>query len=185
VGGSLVALSFHCFLKPVSAVYPDGGGFFRLRRHQASRGSATAGFDSRSYSHGNVIIPSSGFFRSFAAVLDLTQIDPCAFAKRRVPSITIPRHVQILCSECFLKCKSLSSISFETQSELTRIESKAFACSSLESITIPRHVQILCSEFFSNCKFLSSISFEIDSELIYRMSHSGLASEDLCGRALE
>jgi hypothetical protein len=90
-------------------------GFAGIRL-RVSRGSATAEFDSRLYSHGNVIIPSSGFFRSFAAVLDVAQIDPCAFAKKRIPSMTIPRHIQILCSECFSNCTSLSSISFETDS---------------------------------------------------------------------
>jgi hypothetical protein len=84
-----------------------------------------------------------------------------------IVSVTIPRHVQILCSECFSYCESLSSISFETDPELTHIESNAFYdCSSLESITIPRHVQILCSEYFSYCESLSSISFETDSEMM-------------------
>jgi hypothetical protein len=98
----------------------------------------------------------------------LTRIESCAFSLcSSLKSITIPRHVQILCSYCFWHCNSLSSISFETESELTRIESYAFySCSSLKSITIPRHVQILCSEWFSSCNSLSSISFEAESKLL-------------------
>jgi hypothetical protein len=41
-------------------------------------------------------------------------------------SITIPRHVQILCSGCFSYCEPLSSISFGRDSELKRIESITF-----------------------------------------------------------
>jgi hypothetical protein len=117
-------------------------------------------------SGGDTIVPSSAFFPSLTATLDVIQIGPGAFAHVRITSITIPRHVQILCSQCFSNCRSFSSISFETDSELTRIESQAFwNCCSLKSITIPRHVQILCSQCFSNCRSLSSVSFERKSEL--------------------
>jgi hypothetical protein len=71
---------------------------------------------------GGIIIPSSVFFPSPAAALSITQIDPRAFQRTRITSMLIPRHVQILCSECFSDCESLSSISFEIHSELTRIE---------------------------------------------------------------
>jgi hypothetical protein len=115
---------------------------------------------------GNITVPSSVFFPRLSATLRLTRIGGHAFKRALIISITIPRHVQIVCSFCFSSCNSLSSISFETDSELTRIQSSAFfSCYSLESITIPRHVQILCSSCFSSCNSLSSISFEIDSEL--------------------
>jgi hypothetical protein len=131
-----------------------------------SRGSATAAIsDLKLGSGGAIIVPSSVFLPSPAATLGVARIGPDSFHSKRITSILIPRHVQILCSSCFLFCKSLSSISFETDSELTRIESNAFADSSIQSITIPRHVQILCSSCFSACKSLSSISFETDSEL--------------------
>jgi hypothetical protein len=115
----------------------------------------------------HIIVPSSVFFRSLAATLDVTCLGLHAFQRMWITSVIIPRHVQILCSYCFSDCSSLSSISFESDSELTRIESNAFySCSSLKSITIPRHVQILCSSCFSDCKSPSSISFETDSELV-------------------
>jgi hypothetical protein len=46
-------------------------------RLRVSRGSATADeFYAHSSSHGNIIIPSSGFFPSLVAMLHVTQIDP-------------------------------------------------------------------------------------------------------------
>jgi hypothetical protein len=128
--------------------------------HSATAAGSDSGVDF------NIIVPSSVFFPWLARTLAVTRIGRCAFEKTPIISITIPRHVQILCSSCFSDCKSLSSISFETDCELTRIESNAFSsCSSLKSITIPRHVQILCSLCFSHCDSLSSISFETSSEL--------------------
>jgi hypothetical protein len=52
--------------------------------------------------------------------------------------IEIPRTIEILGSSCFSSCKSLLSISFESNSGLKRIESSAFSSSSLQSIEIPR-----------------------------------------------
>jgi hypothetical protein len=45
----------------------------------------------------------------------------------------IPMNVEILGSKCFSSCKSLSSITFESNSHLTRIESEAFYGSLLFS----------------------------------------------------
>jgi hypothetical protein len=90
----------------------------------------------------------------------------------------IPSTVQILGSYCFLFCKSLSSISFESNSQLTRIESNAFSSSSLQSIVIPSTVQILGSYCFSFCKSFSSISFESNSQLA-RIELSGFSSPSL------
>jgi hypothetical protein len=80
-----------------------------------------------------IIIPSSVFFPSPAAALSVTQIDLRAFQHTWITSMFIPRHVQILCSECSSDCKSLSLISFETDSELTGIESCAFSCRFLSN----------------------------------------------------
>jgi hypothetical protein len=132
----------------------------------ASGGSEIdTGLDSGS--GGDIAVSSSVFVSSLVATLDVIRIGPPAFASIPITSVTMPRHVQILCLECFSCRRSLSSISFETESELTRIESGAFSyCSSLKSITIPRHVQILCSYCFSSCTSLSSISFEAESGLV-------------------
>jgi predicted metal-binding protein len=80
-------------------------------------------------------------------------------------NIEIRRHIEILGSNCFAYCESLSSITFESNSDLTRIESRAFYDSSLSSIVIPGNVEILGSECFSSCKSLLSIIFESNSRL--------------------
>jgi hypothetical protein len=54
----------------------------------------------------------------------------------------IPRNVEILESKCFSNCRSLSSITFESNSRLTRIESEVFCDSSLQSILIPSNRRI-------------------------------------------
>jgi hypothetical protein len=82
-----------------------------------------------------------------------------------IRSVTIPRTVQILRTNCFSRCWSLENISFETNSQLRCIESRAFYNSFLKSITIPHHVEVLGSECFSECRFLRSISFEPNSRL--------------------
>jgi hypothetical protein len=82
----------------------------------------------------------------------------------RSSNVEIPSNIEILGSSCFSCCKSLSSISFESNSQLTQIESNAFSFSSLQSIMIPSTVQILGSGCFSECKSLSSISFNHPSQ---------------------
>jgi hypothetical protein len=85
---------------------------------------------------------------SFELGSRLMGLESTAFFGSLLQSIIIPRTVEILCSQCFSCCLSLSSISFESESRLTRIESSAFSESSLQSIIIPRNVEILCSECF-------------------------------------
>jgi hypothetical protein len=58
-------------------------------------------------------------------------------------SIEIGMNVEILGSHCFSYCKSLSSITFESNSHLTRIESFVFSWSSPQSIVIPRNIQFI------------------------------------------
>jgi hypothetical protein len=52
-------------------------------------------------SGGHIIVPSSIFFPSLAATLTVTQLGGCAIEKTQRTSVTIPRHVRIVCSECF------------------------------------------------------------------------------------
>jgi hypothetical protein len=82
-----------------------------------------------------------------------------------LPSVIIPRDIEILGSKCFCSCRSLESVSFEVESRLTRIESQAFSDSSLRSILIPSTVEIFCSHCFASSKILQSVSFESNSRL--------------------
>jgi hypothetical protein len=92
----------------------------------------------------------------------------------------IPSSVAVLGSSCFSECKSLSSISFESNSRLMRIEWDAFSCSSLQSIVIPSSVEIIGSSCFARCTPLSSILFESNSRLLRiesdALSYSSLQS---------
>jgi hypothetical protein len=97
---------------------------------------------------GNIIAPSSVFFPCLAEKLAVTQIGDRAFDKASIISITIPRHVQILCSLCFSHCESLSSISFETDSELTRIEAGAFAGTNFDCVIVPRSTSFIAGNAF-------------------------------------
>jgi hypothetical protein len=74
----------------------------------------------------DIIVPSSVFFPSSAAALQVTQFNRFTVMGRGITPITIPRHVQILCTSYLSHCESLSSVSFETESALIRIKSNAF-----------------------------------------------------------
>jgi hypothetical protein len=82
-------------------------------------------------------------------------------------------NIEILGSKCFLSRKSLSSMTFESNSRLTRIESGAFAYSSLESILLP-----------STILFMASDVLNIDSPLVFGTSIDGNSCPQLidgCG----
>jgi hypothetical protein len=102
----------------------------------------------------------------------LTQIESEAFSYSSLQSIIIPCTVEVLCSACFSYCKSLSSVSFESDSRLTRIESEAFSSSSLQSILIQFSVEVLCSACFGSCESLSSVLFESNPQLMRIESHA-------------
>jgi hypothetical protein len=57
-----------------------------------------------------------------------------------------PNNVENVGSRCFSDCKSLSSITFESNSHFTRIESEAFSFSSLQSIIIPSTILFVASD---------------------------------------
>jgi hypothetical protein len=120
-------------------------------RVYVSGGSLTvAQLEHQSRSRREIIVLFPVLFPSPITTLPVTRIGKMASWGAPITSVTIPCHVQILCSWRFSRCKLLLSISFETDSELTRIESNAFCdYSSLASITIPRHVQIVCLWRFS------------------------------------
>jgi hypothetical protein len=69
--------------------------------------------------------------------------------------VFIPRTVEIIGSSCFFYCKSLSSVSFESDSLLRRIESYAFSSTNLISVSLPVDVQfIVANAFPDSCKVL-------------------------------
>ncbi|MDR0662005.1 MAG: leucine-rich repeat domain-containing protein [Holosporales bacterium] len=88
----------------------------------------------------NVSVSSCVFVPAYGRCCFVTGIAENCFRYTSVKDIVIPGTVQILGSSCFEGCKSLTSVSFETDSQLRRIEVRAFHRSSLKSITIPRNV---------------------------------------------
>jgi hypothetical protein len=58
----------------------------------------------------------------------------------------IPSNVEIIGSDCFYWCESLSSVTFESHSQLTRIESRVFSESSLQSILIASSILFIASD---------------------------------------
>ena len=77
-----------------------------------------------------------------------------------IESIVIPRHVKRIGKRCFSECKSLCSVSFESDSELECLGCDAFRESSIESIVIPRHVKTIGKLCFRECYSLCNVSFE-------------------------
>jgi hypothetical protein len=91
---------------------------------------------------------------SFETDSELARIESEAFYSCSSPkSITIPRHVQILCSECFSYYTSLSSISFETESELARVEALAFNSIPLSSVVVPANASFVVRDAFPSRYF--------------------------------
>jgi hypothetical protein len=77
------------------------------------------------------------------------------------------REIEILCTESFSYCDSLSSFTFEPGSKLRRIERGAlYWCDSLRSVCIPASVESIGPKAFAWFTSLSALTFESGSKLI-------------------
>jgi hypothetical protein len=83
----------------------------------------------------------------------------------RSSAIVIESRIEILCESCFSNCRSLTSVTFESNSKLQRIEEYAFADSGLTTIQVPASVEVLCKKCFNCCISLTSVTFESNSKL--------------------
>jgi hypothetical protein len=61
----------------------------------------------------------------------------------------IPSSVEMLGECCFVRCGSLTSLTFESGSRLSRIESSAFRVAGLIEIIVPSSVEVLAEECFA------------------------------------
>jgi hypothetical protein len=110
----------------------------------------------------------------------LKRIESNVFYGSSLHWIVIPRNTKILGYKCFSGCKSLSSISFQSDSQLKRIESQAFCETSLQSIVIPRSVTFVNGSAFSNLKGFSlsleseTSAFSVDRDFLFNLSKSAL-----------
>jgi hypothetical protein len=75
------------------------------------------------------------------------------FSSSSLPSIIIPRMVEIIGSYCFRFCESFSSVSMESDSLLRQIESEAFSFTKLRSVCLPGSAQSIGWNVFpDSCK---------------------------------
>jgi hypothetical protein len=72
------------------------------------------------------------------------------------------------------KCKSLASVTFDSNTKVSRFDGKAFSGSGLTSIHIPSLVKVICEYCFSGCDSLASVTRDPGSKL--RLTRSGLLS---------
>jgi predicted DsbA family dithiol-disulfide isomerase len=87
-------------------------------------------------------------------------------------SIHIPSSIQKICEWCFLECKSLASVTFDSDTKVSRFDDYAFSDSGLTSIHVPSSVEVICEKCFSGCKSLASVTGDPGSKL--RPTLSGL-----------
>jgi hypothetical protein len=74
--------------------------------------------------------------------------------------IVVPKSIEFIGEYCFVECKSLDEVIFESGCNLKRIEKGTFSRSGLKSIRIPSTVEFIGEECFSRCKFLKEVIFE-------------------------
>jgi hypothetical protein len=98
----------------------------------------------------------------------LRAIESAAFAQcSELALMNIPSQVAIIGDQCFRLCKSLTAISFCSNTNLTHIKAAAFDRSGLLSIAIPSSVEVLGSRCFNGCSQLVSVTFPGDSKLVW------------------
>jgi hypothetical protein len=69
--------------------------------------------------------------------------------------IRIPSSVETLGEECFARCESLATVTFESDSKLSQIHNKAIdRCSSLAAIWIPRSLETILGEYGRYLRFI-------------------------------
>jgi hypothetical protein len=77
----------------------------------------------------------------------------------------IPSSVEMLGEKCFLQCRLLTSVTFESGSRLSRLAKGVFSETGLIEIVIPASVEVIGAKCFAQCRSLSSITFEEGSRL--------------------
>jgi hypothetical protein len=58
--------------------------------------------------------------------LKVQRIEEYAFAGSGLTAILLPSSVEVLCQECFSRCKSLTSVTFEIDSKLREVAVDSF-----------------------------------------------------------
>jgi predicted DsbA family dithiol-disulfide isomerase len=95
-----------------------------------------------------------------------------AFSDSGLASIHISSSVEVICEACFRGCKSLASVTFDSNTKISRFDGYAFSLSGLMSIYIPSSAEMICEHCFFGCKSLASAKH--DPGLKLRPPRSGL-----------
>jgi hypothetical protein len=82
------------------------------------------------------------------------------FESSPLQQISLPSNLEILCSNCFLKCIYLNKFSWSGNSKLRLLDSHAFEGCGIEKIDIPFSVEEISHHCFFNCKSLQKIVFD-------------------------
>jgi hypothetical protein len=96
----------------------------------------------------------------------LSRIEKQAFAETGLIELVIPASIELLDEDCFLRCGSLTSLTFETGSKLSRIEKYTLQDSSLIELVIPASVELLGDGCLYECRSLFSVAFKSGSKLL-------------------
>jgi hypothetical protein len=73
----------------------------------------------------------------------LTQIEKLAFSRSGLIEIIVPASVEVLGEKCFYDCRSLSSVTFESEAKLREVGQDAFSGVPI-SPTLPTRKCCLC-----------------------------------------
>jgi hypothetical protein len=92
-------------------------------------------------------------------------ISPDFFRSAVANRAWISSSISLFTETYFSQCKSLTSVTFESNSKLHRIEESAFAGSGLLTIQIPASVEVVRKSCFAKCSSFISVTFESNSKL--------------------
>jgi hypothetical protein len=92
----------------------------------------------------------------------------------------ISSSISRLTKDCFWDYKSLTSVTFESNSKLHRIEEYVFAESGVTTTQVPASVEVLYNRCFAYGKSLTSVTFERCSKLREVAADSFQLSPSLC-----
>lgn len=94
-----------------------------------------------------------------------TEIAYRAFQHSAITSINIPKNVTLISTEAFKDSKSLSTVTFESNSSLKAIGQSAFRLCPIVNITLPASLDTLGVTSFSQCTSLKTVTIESGSQL--------------------
>ena len=83
----------------------------------------------------------------------------------QIVALTVPKHIKVIDYGCFMKCKNLQKVEFESESQLESIRQGAFSYTNIRQINIPDSVTELETRCFYGCKGLTNITFGMHSKL--------------------